>query len=180
MAVVWTELRGVHGHSAHVEPGRDWLLENFSVEPRGWGLDVGVIGHPEGPTAAPTVWVHLTVPSPLEKRLPAKTPPVIANPVTAREVTVFYRTGRGASLIEIRLWDGGRRIKRVRADHGTGQDFSARATPGNTWPVGSALGIGLGVSLWFGFSTGLGPEQAPEREFTVTGVRALFERRGPT
>ena len=180
MAVAWSELRGVHGHSGHVEPGPEWLLEHFRIDPWGAGLDLAVTGHPEGPVGAPSLWVHLTIASPLERRLPASAAAVVANPVKLRHVTAFYRTNQGARLTHVDVWDGGRRIKQVTTNHGSNQDFSAKAEQRNTWTVDRALGIGLGVSLRFAFDTALGGEGFIPGEVRVTGVRALFERQSPS
>lgn len=91
--------------------------------------------------------------------------------MTAREVSVFYRSER-ARLEAVIFWDGDRRLKTLKPGHRMQEDFSRVADSRNTWTLRRSLGVGFGISLQFIFSvTGT---------VTVMGARVLFERRGPT
>jgi hypothetical protein len=177
MAVAWSELRGIHGHSGHVEFAPDWPAEHFTIDRHGWGLTVAFSGTSDHAVGGPYAWVHLAITSALQKGLPGAGAHV-TNPVTAREVNAFYRTGETTRLTAVHFWDGGRKLRAQSVSRGAGEDLSARVTRANTWPVENSLGIGLGISLQFSFDTALSGELRGQ-DFTVVGARALFERSAP-
>jgi len=178
MAIAWSELRGVHGHSAQVEFPDDWGAVPFSVERRGWGTVASVTAErPSGEAGPPFVWLHLTIASPLNEQAGR---PLVSNPFILEKATAFFRTGGLAWLTDVHVRDGGRPFKVFDNLHVAG-DLSARefppdgGRPTNTWVLNAELQIGVGLSLRFAFSEGLDPEQS----VTIFGARAVFSRRGP-
>ena len=124
----------VHGHAAQSQIANLRLLE---------GDGVAYTGHLDE-----ELWVHFAVPTPV----------IIADqrPALVRAF-VLFRTGGGAAIVKVGIWDGARLAAefddlRLEGDH------SQRLDDGNTFMIANPFpvfwGIGISVLTRFGQQTG--------------------------
>ena len=109
-------------------------------------------------------WFHFAVPTPV----------IFGGQIsTLQKVFVLYRTGLGAKITRIDVFDGATQIQQF-LNLGLSGDHSVSLDGQNTWnvnPVHVKFGLGLSVAVEFGNATTSG---VPEIVFTSAGADFLI------